>query len=277
MFRPIFIISCAVVAGLVCPVAGWSVGGVAIQKQAEPDKTAASEAMIVTATENLAKRKWVADLMKAAHSTQPNYLPVADFCIHMRPGSYGNPNYNCRIYHVCQSDGRFDTMPCPETLKFSDQLQLCDWPKNVDKYCGTINYIQPMIRSASSALFPSILPAPPSPHPTVSPPMLSSQDLKLPEVLVQEVRRHKPISPTKFPAELRLLSSWSSLFPYHLKKQIREMAPVRDRSWARHNRPKNVRSQSFSPVRTFLYARKALGNKYWRSRSVAGSRRYLSP
>ncbi|XP_055356128.1 uncharacterized protein LOC129601355 [Paramacrobiotus metropolitanus] len=66
---------------------------------------------------------------------------VADFCARMKAGSYGNPHYECVIYHVCQSDGdivRYDTLPCPQGLKFNDRVGVCDWPYNVDDQCNAV-------------------------------------------------------------------------------------------------------------------------------------------
>lgn len=32
-----------------------------------------------------------------------------------------------RIYHVCQADGRSDTLKCPKWTRFNNYLGICDW------------------------------------------------------------------------------------------------------------------------------------------------------
>ncbi|OQV21905.1 hypothetical protein BV898_04118 [Hypsibius exemplaris] len=79
----------------------------------------------------------------AVYPTQEAYSPPAyqtGSCHGKPPGMIGNPEYNCKIFHVCQVDGRFDKMDCPSTLRFNNYLGVCDWPNKVDEYCNPIYY-----------------------------------------------------------------------------------------------------------------------------------------
>ncbi|XP_055356122.1 uncharacterized protein LOC129601350 [Paramacrobiotus metropolitanus] len=69
---------------------------------------------------------------------RPIYRYESPGCYGHPPGMYGNPGYNCRVFHICQADGRFDKMDCPASLKFNNYLQVCDWPNQVDSYCNPV-------------------------------------------------------------------------------------------------------------------------------------------
>ena len=68
-------------------------------------------------------------LVQAMESNDP--VTVSEFCSSIGAGSFGNPYYHCKIYHVCQKDGRTDTLPCPQGLRFNNIHGLCDWPGKV--------------------------------------------------------------------------------------------------------------------------------------------------
>ncbi|OWA51433.1 hypothetical protein BV898_15914 [Hypsibius exemplaris] len=48
---------------------------------------------------------------------------------------YGDGNYDCRIFHVCQADGRGDTLHCPPKTRFNNYLGVCDWEFKIDRTC----------------------------------------------------------------------------------------------------------------------------------------------
>ena len=52
-------------------------------------------------------------------------------CDHRVTGYYGDPLYDCRIFHVCHASGR-DTFFCPAWTRFNNYLQICDWPQKVN-------------------------------------------------------------------------------------------------------------------------------------------------
>lgn len=66
------------------------------------------------------------------------YSYASTGCYGHPPGTYGNPGYNCKVFHICQSDGRFDKMDCPASLRFNNYLGVCDWPNQVDSYCNPV-------------------------------------------------------------------------------------------------------------------------------------------
>ncbi|XP_055343941.1 uncharacterized protein LOC129592027 [Paramacrobiotus metropolitanus] len=59
-------------------------------------------------------------------------------CYGKKPALYGDANYDCRIYHVCQADGRSDTIKCPKWTRFNNYLGICDWHFKVDNYCNPL-------------------------------------------------------------------------------------------------------------------------------------------
>jgi len=59
-------------------------------------------------------------------------------CYGKKPALYGDANYDCRIYHVCQADGRSDTIKCPKWARFNNYLGICDWHFKVDNYCNPL-------------------------------------------------------------------------------------------------------------------------------------------
>ncbi|GAU88806.1 hypothetical protein RvY_01439 [Ramazzottius varieornatus] len=61
-------------------------------------------------------------------------------CYGKPPGSFGNPDLYCKVFHVCQADGRFDKFDCPASLRFNNYLGVCDWPAAVDEYCNPVRY-----------------------------------------------------------------------------------------------------------------------------------------
>ncbi|XP_055356127.1 uncharacterized protein LOC129601354 isoform X2 [Paramacrobiotus metropolitanus] len=77
-----------------------------------------------------------------SHSTYEFLTQYYSFICHQKsPGYYGDPHYDCRIFHVCQPDGRRDTFFCPAWTRFNNNVQICDWQHNVDDYC-TSRYAQ---------------------------------------------------------------------------------------------------------------------------------------
>ncbi|OQV21886.1 hypothetical protein BV898_04099 [Hypsibius exemplaris] len=56
-------------------------------------------------------------------------------CQDKKSGYYGDFLYECRIFHVCHSDGRRDTFFCPALTRFNDVLQICDWQHKIDQHC----------------------------------------------------------------------------------------------------------------------------------------------
>ncbi|GAU94797.1 hypothetical protein RvY_06509 [Ramazzottius varieornatus] len=56
-------------------------------------------------------------------------------CYGKPPALYGDANYDCRIFHVCQADGRGDTLHCPKDTKFNNYLGVCDWEFKIDRTC----------------------------------------------------------------------------------------------------------------------------------------------
>ncbi|GAU94794.1 hypothetical protein RvY_06508-2 [Ramazzottius varieornatus] len=59
-------------------------------------------------------------------------------CYGKKPGMYGDASYDCRIYHVCQADGRSDTLYCPKWTRFNNYNGVCDWHFKVDNYCNPL-------------------------------------------------------------------------------------------------------------------------------------------
>ncbi|XP_055356106.1 adhesive plaque matrix protein-like [Paramacrobiotus metropolitanus] len=53
-------------------------------------------------------------------------------------GYRGDPSYDCKVFDVCQSDGRFDRFYCPDYTRFNNYLSICDWADKVDSYCNPI-------------------------------------------------------------------------------------------------------------------------------------------
>ncbi|GAU88803.1 hypothetical protein RvY_01436-2 [Ramazzottius varieornatus] len=51
-----------------------------------------------------------------------------------KTGYYGDPLYDCRIFHVCHLSGQA-TFFCPALTKFNNYLQICDWEQKIDKNC----------------------------------------------------------------------------------------------------------------------------------------------
>ncbi|GAU88804.1 hypothetical protein RvY_01437 [Ramazzottius varieornatus] len=138
--------------------AGWSVLGSPASKSPSGGRTWSTDRMPTAAGENLVKRKL------QSHSVQPSVrkevsspptsaalrsaeveeiISVNEFCSSVGAGSFGNPHYRCKVYHVCQKDGRGDTLPCPQGLRFNNVDGLCDWPEKVDKFCS------PLLRKSS--------------------------------------------------------------------------------------------------------------------------------
>ncbi|XP_055343879.1 uncharacterized protein LOC129591986 [Paramacrobiotus metropolitanus] len=56
-------------------------------------------------------------------------------CYGRAPALYGDGNYDCRIFHVCQADGRQDTLYCPKKTRFNNYLGVCDWEDKIDRTC----------------------------------------------------------------------------------------------------------------------------------------------
>ncbi|OWA51434.1 hypothetical protein BV898_15915 [Hypsibius exemplaris] len=59
-------------------------------------------------------------------------------CYGKKPAYYGDGNYDCKVYHVCQADGRSDTFYCPKWTRFNNYLGICDWHFKVDSYCNPL-------------------------------------------------------------------------------------------------------------------------------------------
>ena len=51
------------------------------------------------------------------------------FCQGKADGNYKDPN-NCYGYIAC-GDGIMYHMPCPAGLKYNEETDRCDWPRNV--------------------------------------------------------------------------------------------------------------------------------------------------
>ena len=52
---------------------------------------------------------------------------VTGSCYGQYPGMYGNADYDCKSYSVCQADGRLDVLHCPPYTRFNNYLGVCDW------------------------------------------------------------------------------------------------------------------------------------------------------
>ncbi len=54
------------------------------------------------------------------------------------PGLWNHPS-NAHKYVVCQEDGRYGIMNCPDNLVFVQEKQICDWKQNDKKGNGKDN------------------------------------------------------------------------------------------------------------------------------------------
>ncbi|GAU88808.1 hypothetical protein RvY_01441-2 [Ramazzottius varieornatus] len=59
-------------------------------------------------------------------------------CYGRPAGYYGDADYDCKTFKVCQSDGRLDTLYCPPYTRFNNYLSVCDWHFKVDAYCNPL-------------------------------------------------------------------------------------------------------------------------------------------
>ena len=69
----------------------------------------------------------------SSHDSNPSAYGFS--CQGKAPALYGDANHDCRIFHVCQSDGRGDTLHCPKDTKFNNYLGVCDWEFKIDRTC----------------------------------------------------------------------------------------------------------------------------------------------
>ncbi|GAV04695.1 hypothetical protein RvY_14940 [Ramazzottius varieornatus] len=68
---------------------------------------------------------------------------VTGSCYGQYPGMYGNAEYDCKSYSVCQADGRLDVLYCPPYTRFNNYLGVCDWHFKVDSYCNPLYKEEP--------------------------------------------------------------------------------------------------------------------------------------
>ena len=47
-------------------------------------------------------------------------------------GYYADPDFECRIFHICDNFGRRIPMHCPPHTMFNQMYRVCDWDYNVD-------------------------------------------------------------------------------------------------------------------------------------------------
>lgn len=47
-------------------------------------------------------------------------------------GYYADPDFECRIFHICDTFGRRIPMHCPPHTMFNQMYRVCDWEYNVD-------------------------------------------------------------------------------------------------------------------------------------------------
>lgn len=60
-------------------------------------------------------------------------------CHGKHPSFYGDAGHECRVFHICQKDGRQDTFKCPKWTRFNNYLGVCDWHFKIDHSCNPIH------------------------------------------------------------------------------------------------------------------------------------------
>ncbi|XP_055338724.1 keratin-associated protein 6-2-like [Paramacrobiotus metropolitanus] len=60
-------------------------------------------------------------------------------CAGKKPAFYGDSKQDCKVFYICQSDGRTDTFRCPKWTRFNNYLGICDWHFKVDNGCNPLD------------------------------------------------------------------------------------------------------------------------------------------
>jgi len=60
-------------------------------------------------------------------------------CAGKKPAFYGDAKQDCKVFYICQSDGRTDTFRCPKWTRFNNYLGICDWHFKVDNGCNPLD------------------------------------------------------------------------------------------------------------------------------------------
>lgn len=88
-------------------------------------------------------------------------------CAGKKPAFYGDAGQDCKVFYICQSDGRTDTFRCPKWTRFNNYLGICDWHFKVDNSCNPLDTYENNYQPSYSP--PSYSPPSYSP-PSYSPP-----------------------------------------------------------------------------------------------------------
>jgi len=91
-------------------------------------------------------------------------------CAGKKPAFYGDASQDCKVFYICQSDGRTDTFRCPKWTRFNNYLGICDWHFKVDNSCNPLDTYENNYQPSYSP--PSYSPPSYSP-PSYSPPSYS--------------------------------------------------------------------------------------------------------
>ncbi|OQV21575.1 hypothetical protein BV898_04477 [Hypsibius exemplaris] len=91
-------------------------------------------------------------------------------CAGKKPAFYGDAAQDCKVFYICQSDGRTDTFRCPKWTRFNNYLGICDWHFKVDNSCNPLDTYENNYQPSYSP--PSYSPPSYSP-PSYSPPSYS--------------------------------------------------------------------------------------------------------
>jgi len=90
-------------------------------------------------------------------------------CAGKKPAFYGDASQDCKVFYICQSDGRTDTFRCPKWTRFNNYLGICDWHFKVDNGCNPLDTYENNYQPSYSP--PSY--SQPSYQPSYSPPSYS--------------------------------------------------------------------------------------------------------
>lgn len=64
--------------------------------------------------------------------TRKRGVEIKFTCTGRPVGYYADPDFDCRIFHICDNFGRRIPMRCPRHTMFNQMYRVCDWEYNVD-------------------------------------------------------------------------------------------------------------------------------------------------